>query len=159
MGGEFGQSREWNHDASLDWHLCQYPDHEGIRLLVRDLNRLYVSEPVLSENDFNPRGFQWISCHDGDASVISYLRSDPNERTFYAVVGHFSGATRSYRVGLPRPGMWREIINTNSEFYAGNGLGNEGGRVTENISSDGHAQSVAVTLAPFTTVIFKWSAP
>ncbi|MEI7552471.1 MAG: 1,4-alpha-glucan branching protein GlgB [Verrucomicrobiota bacterium] len=159
MGGEFAQSREWNHDASLDWHLCQYPDHEGVRLLVRDLNRLYVSEPVLGANDFNPQGFRWISCQDADAGVLAYLRTDAAEQTFFAVVGHFSGATRTHRVGLPRAGLWREVLNSNSQFYAGNGLGNEGGRETEPVPCDGHAQSVDVTLAPFSTVIFKWTAP
>ena len=146
-------------DASLDWHLCQYPDHEGVRLLVRDLNRLYVSEPVLGANDFNPQGFRWISCQDADAGVLAYLRTDAAEQTFFAVVGHFSGATRTHRVGLPRAGLWREVLNSNSQFYAGNGLGNEGGRETEPVPCDGHAQSVDVTLAPFSTVIFKWTAP
>jgi len=156
MGGEFAQSREWNHDASLDWHLCQYPDHEGMRLLVRDLNRLYAGDPVLSANDLNPQGFRWISCQDADAGVLAYLRTDAAEQTFYAVVGHFTGATRTYRIGLPRPGLWREVLNSNSEFYAGTGLGNEGGRQTEAIPSDGQPQSIEVNLAPFSTIVFKW---
>jgi len=158
MGDEFAQSREWNHDASLDWHLCQYTDHEGVRLLVRDLNRLYVAEPVLSQNDFNPRGFRWISCHDGDASLIAYLRSDAGEQTFFLVVGHFSGAARNYRLGVPRPGVWREVINSNSQFYGGTGAGNQGGRETEAVVCDGYEQSIDFTLPPLCTLIFKWQA-
>ena len=128
MGGEFGQSHEWRVDASLDWHLCQYPDHEGIRLLLRDLNRLYTTEPALHATDFNPQGFRWLACQDAAANVIAYLRTEPSERRLFAVVGHFGGAARTgYRIGVPRRGFWKEVINTNSEFYGGSGLGNGGG--------------------------------
>ncbi len=159
MGSDFGQSHEWNHTASLDWHLCQYHDHEGIRLLVRDLNRLYASEPVLGRNDFNPRGFRWIACADADSSVVAWLRLDPFELTIFAVVGHFTPVARpDYRVGVPRRGLWREIINTNSEFYGGSGLGNAGGRTTEDVPADGFNQSLLLTLPPLSTTIFKWTA-
>jgi len=159
MGGEFGQAQEWNHNASLDWHLCQYMDHEGVRRLVADLNRLYTSEPVLGANDFNPHGFRWINCVDADANVIVYLRTDASETALFAVVGHFGGAIRTYRVGLPRRGWWREVINSNSEYYGGTGLGNDGGRETSDVAHDGYTQSVELTLPPFTTLIFKWTAP
>jgi 1,4-alpha-glucan branching enzyme len=160
MGSEFAQSGEWRHDASLDWHLCQYMDHEGVRLLVRDLNKLYASEPALSTTDLNPRGFRWLACNDADANVIAYLRCDPDERNLFALVGHFgAGTTReAYRIGVPRRGFWREVINTNSEYYGGTSLGNDGGRMTEDIASDGFAQSLKVTLPPLTTVLFKWQA-
>ncbi len=104
----------------------------------------------------NPQGFRWISCQDADAGVLAYLRTDAAEQVFYAVVGHFTGATRTHRIGLPRPGLWREVLNSNSEFYAGTGLGNEGGRQTEAIPSDGQPQSIEVNLAPFSTIVFKW---
>ncbi len=158
MGGEFAQSREWNHSASLDWHLCQYPDHEGVRRLVRDLNKLYVTEPVLSLNDFNPHGFRWVTCHDGDANLIAYLRMDAFEQTLFLVVGHFGGASRSYPVGVPRCGFWREVLNSNSEYYGGTGLGNDGGREASAPERDGFAQSINVRLAPFSTTVFKWTA-
>lgn len=159
MGGEFAQSHEWNHAGSLDWHLCQYPEHEGVRLLVRDLNRLYTSEPVLGENDFNPQGFQWINAEDAAANVIAYLRRDTAEHTFFVVVGHFSAATRhEYRIGVPRPGQWTEVINTSSEFYGGNGQGNAGGRTAEAVPMHGRAHSICLTLPPLSTLILKWSA-
>jgi 1,4-alpha-glucan branching enzyme len=158
MGGEFGQSHEWQHDRSLDWHLLQYLDHEGLRLLVRDLNRLYVSEPVLSANDFNPHGFRWISCQDAGANLIAYLRLDAFEQNLFVVVGHFGGTTLTYRLGVPRRGMWTEVINTNSEYYGGSGLGNDGGRPTEDIPADGFNQSIGLNLPPLTTLIFKWMA-
>jgi len=127
-------------------------------LLVRDLNRLYAAEPVLGENDFNPQGFRWINCHDADANLIAFLRQDAAEQTLFAVVGHFGGASRDYRIGVPRHGYWREMINTNSTFYGGSGVGNDGGRNTEDVPRDGFSQSINVTLPPNTTFIFKWSA-
>ena len=134
-------------------------DHEGVRLLVRDLNQLYKSEPVLSRNDFNPQGFRWLACHDADGSVLAYLRSDPFEQTLFAVVGHYTPIVRSgYRIGVPRHGLWREMLNSNSHFYGGSGLGNEGGRQTEEVPCDGFSQSIVLTLPPMSTTIFKWSA-
>jgi len=158
MGSEFAQSQEWNHESSLDWHLCQYMDHEGVRRLVRDLNRLYTAEPVLSSNDFNPRGFRWISCLDADANTIAYLRMDASEETLFVVVGHYGGITRRYRIGVPRRGWWREVINSNSEFYGGSGLGNDGGMSAVDEARDGYTQSIELTLPPLTTLIFKWTA-
>jgi 1,4-alpha-glucan branching enzyme len=159
MGSEFGQSQEWNHKTSLDWHLCQYMDHEGIRRLVGDLNRLYVAEPVLGSNDFNPHGFRWISCLDADANIIAYLRLDASEKDLFLAVGHFGGATRDYRIGVPRRGWWKEVINSNSEYYGGSGLGNDGGRESEDVQRDGYTQSIDIKLPPLTTIVFKWTAP
>jgi 1,4-alpha-glucan branching enzyme len=156
MGGEFAQSHEWRHDQSLDWHLTQYPDHEGVRLLVRDLNKLYRREPALGETDFSPPAFRWLSCHDADANIVSYLRTSADGRTHLAIVGHFGGASRDYRIGVPRPGFWREMLNSNSAYYGGTGVGNDGGRTAEAVERDGFSQSINVTLPPLTTVIFKW---
>jgi len=159
MGSEFGQSSEWNYTTSLDWHLCQYLDHEGIRLLVRDLNKLYRAEPVLSHNDFNSKGFRWIACYDSDASVIAYLRLDPFEQTMFAVVGNYTPVIRKdYRIGVPRRGFWKEVFNSNSQYYGGTGLGNDGGRTTEEVAADGQDQSLNLVLPPLSTTIFKWSA-
>jgi 1,4-alpha-glucan branching enzyme len=158
MGSEFAQSQEWNHATSLDWHLCQYMDHEGTRRLVGDLNRLYCSEPALGSNDFNPRTFRWVSCTDAGANLIAYLRGDASEESLFLVVGHFGGATRQYKVGVPRRGWWHEVINSNSEYYGGSGLGNAGGRTALEDPRDGYSQSIDVTLPPLTTVVFKWKA-
>jgi 1,4-alpha-glucan branching enzyme len=158
MGGEFGQSAEWAYTRSLDWHLTQYLDHEGLRLLVRDLSRLYREEPALGSNDLDPAGFRWIACHDAQASVIAFLRSDPAEQSLLAVIGHFTPVIRSgYRLGLPRRGRWREVINTNSQYYGGSGLGNHGGVETEEVGADGFEQSVVLTLPPLSTTVLKWS--
>ncbi len=159
MGSEFGQSSEWAYAGSLDWHLTQYLDHEGVRLLVRDLNRLYVQEPVLSRNDLNPHGFRWLACHDSEGSVLAFLRCDASEQSLFAVVGHFTPVIRrNYRIGVPRRGFWSEVINTNSQYYGGSGLGNHGGVHTDDVPADGMSQSVQLTLPPLTTTILKWNA-
>jgi len=159
MGCEFGQSNEWNYASSLDWHLLQYIDHQGIQLLLRDLNKLYRSEPILSSNDLNCAGFRWLACHDSDNSVVAYVRFDAAEQCFFAVIGHYTPITREhYRIGVPRLGFWKEVINTNSQYYGGTGLGNDGGKVAQNIPYDGFAQSISITLPPLSTTILKWTA-
>jgi 1,4-alpha-glucan branching enzyme len=157
MGSEFGQSAEWNHDSSLDWHLLEYMDHEGIRRLVKDLNHIYRTETALHANDLNPESFRWINCTDTDSSLISFLRKDPLTSDCLAVIGHYTPVTRSgYRIGLPRGGKWKEVINTDSEFYGGTNVGNAGGIQADDIPHDGLPYSALVTLPPLSTNIFKW---
>jgi 1,4-alpha-glucan branching enzyme len=159
MGGEFGQTSEWNHDKSLDWHLLQYLDHHGVQSLVRDLNRLYTGEPVFSTGDFNSETFRWLNCTDGDNSVISFLRLDPAGRTAFLIVGNFTPVTRAgYRVGVPHGGHWAEVLNTNSKYYGGDGIGNLGGCESSAMPSDGQSQSLLLTLPGLSTLVFKWSA-
>ncbi len=159
MGGEFGQRTEWNHDGSLDWPRLQEPEHEGLRLLVRDLNKLYGGDPILSANDFRPEAFRWVNCHDGDHSVLSFVRLDEAEKAAYLVVGNFTPVTRTrYVVGVPYRGHWKEILNTNSAYYGGAGFGNHGGRQATTAQADGYEQSVSLTLPGLTTLIFRWQA-
>ncbi len=158
MGGEFGQSREWAYAGALDWHLLQYLDHEGIRLLVRDLNHLYKSEPVLGQNDLDGRNFRWINNTDADNTVFSYLRHDSAQRTFIAVAGNYTPVTREgYRVGVPRLGWWRELINTDSQYYGGSGAGNGGGVGAESVPRDGFDYSIKLTIPATSTLLFKWT--
>ena len=159
MGGEFGQTSEWNHDRSLDWHLLQYLDHSGVQKLVRDLNKLYTGEPAFSTGDFNPETFRWVNCTDGDDSVISFLRIDPASRTTFLVVGNFTPVTRAgYRVGVPQGGHWAEVLNTNSAYYGGDGIGNLGGCESSAMPCDGQGQSLLLTLPGLSTLVFKWTA-
>jgi len=158
MGSEFGQSAEWDHDSSLDWHLLEYIDHEGIRRLVKDLNQLYRNETALSANDLNPESFRWINCTDSDASTVSFLRSDPVTGDCVAVIGHYTPIMRSnYRIGLPHAGYWKEVINTDSEFYGGKNRGNAGGVHATDIPYDGYPYSAEVSLPPVSTCMFKWT--
>jgi 1,4-alpha-glucan branching enzyme len=158
MGGEFGQRSEWNYNTALEWQLLQHAEHEGVRLLVRDLNRLYTSDPVLSATDFRGDAFRWVNANDGDHSVISFLRQDPAGGSMYLVIGNFTPMTRTrYTVGVPHLGYWREVLNTNSS-YGGAGFGNHGGRSAATTPADGFAQSLNLTLPGLTVLVFKWTA-
>jgi len=159
MGSEFGQRAEWNHDVSLDWHLLQEPEHEGLRSLVRDLNKLYTGDPVLSANDFRSGGFRWVNCNDGDHSVISFLRMDEAGKSAYLVMGNFTPMTRTrYTVGVPHQGYWKEVLNTNSTYYGGTGFGNHGGKQSSTQPADGYENSLNLTLPGLSTLVFKWVA-
>jgi len=156
MGSEFGQSEEWNYAGSLQWHLFKYKDHSGISDLIRDLNKLYRSEPALAETDFDSNSFRWVACWDSEASVISYSRTAPDGHNMVLVVAHFTPIERTnYRIGLPRPGFWREILNTNSSFYGGSNSGNGSGLAAEAHPFDELPQSAEFTLPPCSTMIFK----
>ncbi|MBC2604893.1 1,4-alpha-glucan branching protein GlgB [Pelagicoccus albus] len=157
MGSEFGQSEEWNYDKSLQWHLNEFKDHSGISCLVRDLNRVYREEPALAYTDFDSQSFRWIACWDADSSIISYVRTSPDGRSKILVIGHFTPMKREkYRIGLPSAGHWREILNTDSEFYGGSNAGNVNGVNSEAIEYDSFPQSGEFTLPPLSTVMFKW---
>jgi 1,4-alpha-glucan branching enzyme len=159
MGSEFGQRNEWNHDASLDWNLLQEPEHEGLRALVRDLNKLYTGEPVFSSSDFRSGGFRWVNCNDGDHSVISFLRMDEVGKSAYLVIGNFTPMTRTrYNVGVPYAGYWKEVLNTNSTYYGGTGFGNHGGKQSSTQPADGYENSLSLTLPGLSTLVFRWTA-
>ncbi len=128
MGSEIAQWREWSHDGSLDWHLLQWPDHQGILQLIRDLNTLYREQPALHQIDFDWQGYEWLELHDWENSVIAFLRRarDPNDAIVVAC--NFTPVPREdYRVGVPTGGFYREILNTDSEVYGGSNFGNHGG--------------------------------
>jgi 1,4-alpha-glucan branching enzyme len=159
MGCEFGQSDEWNYDNSLSWHLLEYRDHEGIRLLIRDLNHLYRTEPALVHGDTHSDGFEWVTFSDADSSVIGFLRKTHNPADTILVIGHYTPAPRfGYTVGVPLPGFWRELANSDSDIYGGNGFGNLGGVYSEPIAWDGHFHSLKLTLPGNSTLIFKYEA-
>ena len=157
MGGEFGQTREWNHDRSLDWHLLdQGPYHRGLRLLVKDLNRLYRSQPALYQVDFEPSGFEWMDCRDAEQSVVSFVRraKDPGNAVLFVL--NFTPVPRfGYRVGVPAGGYYRELLSTDSHVYGGSNLGNGGGVWAEPTPWQGQPFSLALTLPPLAGLVFK----
>ncbi len=156
MGGEFGQWREWNHEASLEWDLLKYGPHAGLKRWVQDLNRLYRTEPALHELDFDPAGFEWIDCDDSDSSVISFLRRGGAGEDLILAVCNFTPAVRSgYRLGVPGGGFWKEILNSDSGIYGGSGQGNLGGCEAEPIPCHGRPYSLNLTLPPLSAVFFK----
>ena len=161
MGSEFGQTREWSHDRSLDWHLLDAgPFHLGLQRLVRDLNGVYRREGALHEVDFEPAGFEWVDCNDWQSSVVAFLRRAREPGDVVLVVSNFTPVVRSdYRVGVPRPGRWRELVNTDADAYGGSGQGNAGGVWAEPKAWHGRPHSLLLTLPPLSTVILKPAEP
>jgi 1,4-alpha-glucan branching enzyme len=149
MGGEFAQESEWRSEGSLDWHLLELPEHSGVQSLVRDLNTHYRAEPALWELDFDLAGFRWLEPNDAAANVLAFMRlSDGGDRQLICVC-NFSPVPRyGYRVGLPAAGRWRELLNTDSEFYGGSGVGNMGGVTAEAKPWHDQPYSAELTLPP-----------
>jgi 1,4-alpha-glucan branching enzyme len=156
MGGEFGQWSEWAHDGSLDWRLLDYPLHAGLHRWVGELNRLYRNEPALHELDCDPTGFEWIDCGDADSSVISLMRKGLSSTAIVLAVCNFTPVVReNYRVGAPRPGYWREMLNSDSSLYGGSDVGNAGGLEAASLPHHGRPYSLVLTLPPLSILFFK----
>ncbi len=149
MGDEFGQWREWNHDASLDWNLLEFDDHRGLQALMRDLNRIYREEPALWEADSDPAGFRFIDADNADDNVIVFMRIAPHSGRRLICACNFSPVVhRRYRVGAPVPGLYREILNTDSSIFGGGNLGNAGAVMAESIPHHGLDFSLPLVLPP-----------
>jgi 1,4-alpha-glucan branching enzyme len=160
MGAEFGQWGEWNHESSLDWHLADFERHNGLQRLTGDLNALYRRSPALHKTDCDPAGFEWIDCHDGDQSTLSFVRRTADNREVMAVVCNFTPVPRpNFRVGVPLAGHWREVLNTDATIYGGSGQGNLGGVDTVPIPSHDEPQSLLITLPPLALVAFQAEVP
>jgi 1,4-alpha-glucan branching enzyme len=156
MGGELAQRNEFWEGAALDWSLESSPPHRGIQRLLADLNGLHMREDALHQVDFEWSGFEWIEPNDSAASVLSYLRRGSDPEKFIVAVCNFTPVMReSYRVGVPRPGFYREILNTDSNYYGGSDVGNSGGVQAEPIPWNDRPYSLNLRLPPLATVYFK----
>jgi len=159
MGSEFGQWREWSHDRSLDWHLLDDPTHEGLRRWVQDLNWTYQQEASLHELDSEPGGFQWIDCTDHENSVVSLIRRAADPRDLVVVVLNFTPVPRAgYLVGVPDPGHYRELLNSDAGTYGGSNVGNHGGVWAQPIAAHGHYHSLRLRLPPLGCLMLKREA-
>jgi 1,4-alpha-glucan branching enzyme len=158
MGGEFGQWKEWNHDQSLDWDLTKLPQHDGLRRLVQHLNYVYKSEPALWQQDDSYEGFEWIDFHDADNSVVSFVRKSRESEIIVFIVNATPVVRHDYRLGVPRAGFYREIINTDGETYGGGNVGNYGGVHSENLAWMGREHSILIELPPLAALAFKFGA-
>ena len=157
MGSEWGQRAEWDADQSLDWFLLEQPLHRGMQHLVRDLNRVYRHEPALFERDFDPSGFRWIDASNADANVIAFVRYSAARDRHLVCVCNLSPVPRfGYRLGLPDAGAYREVLNSDSQFYGGSNLGSLGLIQSEGRTWHGLPCSAAITLPPLATV---WLVP
>jgi 1,4-alpha-glucan branching enzyme len=159
MGGEFGQRREWTHDGELEWWVAQLPEHAGVQHLVRDLNRVYRSEPALHRIDFSADGFEWLDISSADVSVIAFLRKAPGQGAPLLVVCNFTPVPRpNFLVGVPSRGIWREILNTDAREYGGSGWGSMGSVESVPVTTQGRLESVNLHLPPLATVVLRWES-
>ena len=157
MGGEFGQSAEWNANGQVEWGLLQAgPYHRGLQQFVQDLNKLYLAEPALWEGDYDAKGFYWIDTSDHASSVIAFVRQDPQLRSELAVILNLTPVPRyRYRLGLPRPGKWREVLNSDAAIYGGRNVGNLGGVLADDYKCHRQPWSAQFTLPPLSIIAFQ----
>jgi 1,4-alpha-glucan branching enzyme len=155
MGGEFGQWNEWNHEASLDWHLLERPLHRGLSQWIGDLNRVLRQRGALHTRDFDTEGFRWIDASDSEQSVLTYLRRSARDE-YLLVACNFTPVPRyNYRLGAPVAGTWTEVLNSDAGIYGGSGQGNQGAVATTPLPAHGFYHSLVVTLPPLSVVMFE----
>jgi 1,4-alpha-glucan branching enzyme len=156
MGGEFGQRREWTHDGELEWWVTAQHHHGGLQKLVAQLNRVYREAPALHQLDFSAAGFEWITADDEEKSVFAFLRKSADGSPPVLVVSNMTPVPRTnYVLGVPKGGLWREVINTDAAEFGGAGWGNLGGVEAAPVRSHGRMQSVSLTLPPLSTLILE----
>jgi 1,4-alpha-glucan branching enzyme len=157
MGGEIAQEREWNHDASISWDLLDFPRHAGVQRLIRDLNRTYATEPALHGTDADPSGFEWAVVDDSGNSVFAMLRLAKDGGSIILAVSNMTPVPRlSYRIGVPKAGLWQEILNTDAGIYGGSNFGNGGALQAEEVPSHGRPFSLSLMLPPLSTILLRW---
>jgi 1,4-alpha-glucan branching enzyme len=156
MGCELAAWREWDDADGLPWAWADDPPHAGVRQLVRDLNRLYREQAPLHQVDFQPTGFSWIDCDDAQHSLLSLVRRAEDPKDEVIAVFNFTPVVREgYRLGVPEPGRYSELINTDAAIYGGSNAGNAGGLASEPVPAHGMAQSLVLTLPPLAGLILK----
>lgn len=155
QGLDIGQSDEWNHDQSVPWHLLDYDEHKGVQNVIRDLNRLYTSEPALNELDHEAGGFEWIDHEDSENSLFSFLRRSRDGETIIAIVNATPVLREGYRLGVPNGGFYEEIFNSDAEIYGGSNQGSGGGIPTQEQEAHGKPHSIEITIPPLGTVFLK----
>jgi 1,4-alpha-glucan branching enzyme len=156
MGAEVGQYEEWDHDSAVRWDLLDHKFHHGLHTLVRDLNWFYRANPALHQVDFHWEGFQWVDFHDADAAVIAFLRFAEDRSNPILVCCNFTPVVReAYEFGVPRPGFYEEIFNTDAERYGGSNVGNAPGVLSTPSPKHGFEQSIRLTLPPLAVVFLR----
>jgi 1,4-alpha-glucan branching enzyme len=156
MGCEWGQWNEWNCNSELQWDLLQWETHQGLQKLVTDLNSLYRREPALHEVDFEAGGFEWIDCMSPEASILGYIRRAKDPSDFVVVCCNFTPTVRhDYRLGVPEPGKYVEIFNSDSQYYAGTNVGNGMGSESEKIEAQGKPNSIKLSVPPMGVSVLK----
>ncbi|MEQ8245186.1 1,4-alpha-glucan branching protein GlgB [Fulvivirga sp.] len=156
MGGEIGQTSEWKHDNSVEWHLLDHPPHQGIKAMVTGINKLYTSEPAMYELGFSSDGFEWIELNDAQNSVLSYMRKGTKEKDTLIIVANFTPVVReNYRVGVSKAGAWKEIFNSDAAEYGGSGLLNKKAIKTAKTPYHGRDNSLQLNVPPLGITVLK----
>ncbi len=156
MSMELGQWNEWNVWSDLEWHLLQYEPHQKLGHFFAQLNHLYQREPALYTQDFSEAGFEWIDCSDNRHSVVSFIRRDKDPENFVIVVCNFTPQPHAhYRIGVPEPGFYTEIFNSDARDYGGSNMGNLGGKWTDEWSYHSRPYSIDLCLPPLGVLVFK----
>jgi 1,4-alpha-glucan branching enzyme len=160
MGTEFGQGVEWNSAGVLDWYVLEYPNHQGIQRLVRDLNHLYRKYPALYRNEFDWQGFEWIDCHDHQQSVLSFLRKGDDGEIAVVVLNLTPVPRHNYRIGVPLPGDYREVLNSDSEIYGGSNVGNGSAPLLADEQPwMNRSHSLLLTIPPLAGIVLAYEGP
>jgi 1,4-alpha-glucan branching enzyme len=155
MGSDIGNPWEWNNDGAVPWDLLQHDVHKKFQVFVKELNRLYRSEPALFEIDFHYSGFEWVDFHDADNSIIAFIRRGENG-SFVLFCCNFTPVPREkYRFGVPEEGLYEEILNSDSALFGGSNMGNGGLVSTQPVLSHGRPYSITVTLPPLAVIAFR----
>ena len=155
MGAELGQWNEWHYEYSLDWHLLQYEPHRQLQAFFQEANRLYLAQPALWEQDDSWKGFQWLCADDNQGNTVAFLRLDAEGKPL-VVVCNFSPVHRDgYRVGVPFPGAYAQVFNTEWERFGGSGIGNAEPVKSEYLPCHDQEQSIAIDLPPMSAVVFR----
>jgi 1,4-alpha-glucan branching enzyme len=156
MGGEIGQSGEWDANSQVDWALLgQGPYHAGLQRFVADLNRLYLRHPALWEGDYDADGFFWVDCADSENSVLSFIRQSRDRSDQLLVILNLTPVVRDrYSLGLPAPGRWAEVLNSDAECYGGSNLGNRGCVIAEPDASHSLRNRAVFLLPPLAVLVF-----
>nr|WKN36205.1 1,4-alpha-glucan branching protein GlgB [Tunicatimonas sp. TK19036] len=159
MGGEFGQTQEWRHEQSLDWHLNEHAPHGSLQWMIKQLNEFYQKEPALYEKPFDPSGFEWIDISDYQNCVVSFVRKGhQHQNDLYVVMNMTPVVRESYSIGVPEKGHLKEVFNTDSTDYWGSGVRNEGLLETKPVPMHGRARSVNLRLPPLGTIFLKYES-
>lgn len=156
MGGEFGQFIEWNYERQLDWLLLDYDMHRKLQNYVKDLNHLYCSDAAFWQVDYDWRGFTWIDPNDHSQSIISFIRIGEEKENYTLVICNFTPVVRhDYRIGVPHPGSYQEVFNSDWEQYGGSGQTNSGTLTTEQQAWHNQPYSLCLTVPPLAAIYLK----
>lgn len=156
MGNEFAQFDEWNENKSLDWHLLNFESHEKFQTYIKDLNEIYCNEKTLSYDDFTNNGFEWIDCNDSDRSVVSFMRKGKNPNDIIIFVCNFTPVPLlTHRIGVPFPGIYKEILNSDDLKYGGGGIVNSNIIQSEKIEWNWRQNSIGLKIPPLGVSIIK----